>query len=154
MGADLCGYILIGPMKLNKTKVKTAVKYAEETIALAKKASTNERSMFPSNERLDSVSVVRKRLPRIDPDSTDLDVLEECEEIADFDAKTAVKDFEEMWNKESYRDMMSRRLPGDNKKKIVACGERTWGDGPEEDSAWGVTDAVSRLGLLERLGIE
>ena len=65
-----------------------------------------------------------------------------------------VTDFAAMWNDGGYRDRMERGVPRDPTRKIVVVGERTWGDGPEEGSAWYLAEAADRLGLFELLGIE
>ena len=67
---------------------------------------------------------------------------------------SVVTDFAVMWNDGGYRDQMGRCVPGDPTRRIVVVGERTWGDGPEEGSAWQLAEAMDHLGLFEVLGIE
>lgn len=152
MGADLCGYILVGPRKLNKKKVAAAIEHLKETIKLAKQAhDLSLDNSVPVNQ----IILLKQRLSRVGPQASNGEVLEEAEEVLDVDPLTTVSEFQNMWDNAPYRDMMTRSLPGDKKRKILVCGERTWGDGPDPDSAWGITDAVDRFTeLFEMLGIE
>jgi hypothetical protein len=155
MGADLCGYILIGPMKLDRKKVKAAIKELTETIKILKTAfETKEDFGFSCERRGQAVKALKKRLPSLDPKATYMDLVNDYEQLADMDPKKTVMDFVAMWEKGGYRDMMDRRFPGDDKRKILVCGERTWGDGPEPDSAWGITMTVGLMDLFDILGIE
>ena len=139
MGADLCGYVMVGPETLERERVNAALVRIER---LQQQAEAEEMDREPLR------GVVRRA----------------CEEyfsepafflswLSDIPSCT-VADFAAMWNDGGCRDRMERDVPHDPTRKIVVVGERTWGDGPEEGSAWWLAEAMDRLGLLEVLGIE
>jgi hypothetical protein len=74
------------------------------------------------------------------------------------DAELEVEAVADAWDNERYRDMTSRLMPGSssgrNGRKCLFAGERTWGDGPERDSAWGIFERANTLGILGILGLE
>jgi hypothetical protein len=142
MGANLCGFILCGPRKIAPDKIEAAIKHVEETLKLLKVLVDGEPHAKETEE-------LEKRLPCFDPRYPDAHSA-----YADEDPKVLVFNFVDMWENEPYRDMMSCYFPGDRDKKIIACGERTWGDGPEPDSAWGITEKAELLDIPQMLGIE
>jgi hypothetical protein len=139
MGADLCGYILVGPGTLDRERVDRALARVER---LQRQADTEETDREPLR------GVVRRACDEFFP-GADL-FLSWLEDIP----SSVVTDFAAMWNDGGYRDRMERSVPGDPTRKIVVVGERTWGDGPDEESAWYLAEAVDRLGLFDLLGIE
>lgn len=136
MGADLCGYIMFGPKKITAKAKKEAVKFAAE---LVKKGDKKRGVLTKQGPR---------RYITIQLGSGEEDVFSDLDEI-----KGLINDFVKMWNEGGYRDMMERALPDSKDEKVLVCGERTWGDGPDSDSAWGLSDRVAGLGLLPVLGI-
>jgi hypothetical protein len=130
---------MVGPMKLDRAAIDIA--YVETAILfeVIKKALEGDKEACQEMTKYD-----------IDLRLVDLYL----GNINNVNATHLVSSFVNMWNNEYHRDMMSRTLPGDNTKKIVVCGERTCGDGPEDDSAWGVTKKAMFLGIPELLGIE
>lgn len=140
MGADLCGYIMIGPMKLDPVAIKETIKEVANMLDLIKKAEAGDKQAVST---LTETYGVDARLTELE--AGNLDVL---------NPQTLVEEFVQMWEHEPYRDMMSRMLPGEKDKKIVVCGERTHGDGPDPDSAWGVTQRAMFFGIPDMLRVE
>lgn len=139
MGADLCGYILVGPETLDRKRVDVALARVER---LQQQAEAEEADQEPLR------GAVQRACDDFFPEA-DLFL----SWLADV-PPSVVTDFAAMWNDGGYRDRMERGVPGDPARKIVVAGERTWGDGPDDDSAWGLASTMDQLGLLELLGIE
>jgi len=139
MGADLCGYVMIGPETLDRGRVDLALARVER---LGQQAEAGEMDDEPLR------GVVRRACDEFFPEPDMF--LSWLSDIP----PGVVADFAAMWNDGGYRDRMERGVPGDPTRKIVVVGERTWGDGPEEGSAWWLAEAADRLGLFELLGIE
>jgi hypothetical protein len=139
MGADLCGYVLVGPRRLTRRKVRAAIARLGRLRRQAEAGQTDQEPLH---------SVARRA-----NDELGLDV-EDCLSASSDSPSRALADFVAMWNDGGYRDQMVRSLPGDRRRKIVVVGERTWGDGPQEGSAWYLAETVDRLGLFEILGLE
>jgi hypothetical protein len=139
MGADLCGYILIGPKTLERDRVDMAIGRVER---LQQQADDEETDREPLR------GAVRRACDEFFPE---MDLF--LSWLADVPS-SVVTNFAAMWNDGGYRDRMERGVPGDPTRKIVVVGERTWGDGPEEGSAWYLAETVDQLGLFELLGVE
>jgi len=134
MGADLCGFIMCGPKQLDKKKVEKARKWLAKVVAQAKKKDTQGREL---KRLLDYGNVVEQY---------------DVEAVAGMG--TLLDDFLRVWDDGCFRDQMSRDFPFKKGWQIVVAGEQTWGDGPEPESAWGISERASTMGLFEMLGIE
>jgi hypothetical protein len=130
---------MVGPKKLDRASLNIA--YVEATILF----ETIKKALGGDKE-------ARQEMTKYDVDLRLVDL--HLGNINHTNATLLVSSFVNMWDNEPHRDMMSRTLPGDDTKKIIVCGERTCGDGPEDDSAWGVTKKAMFLGIPELLGIE
>jgi len=139
MGADLCGYILVGPETLERERVDIALVRVER---LQQQADAGETEREPLRDVLKHACGAYFSGP--------VDFLAWLEDIP----ASTVTDFAAMWSEGGYRDQMGRDLPGDPTKRIVVVGESTYGDGPEEASAWWLAHAMDYLALFPVLGIE
>ena len=146
MGADLCGYILVGPKKLEKKKVK-AVKQRFSSMKITAQKMQADRDW-------NSVAKLHKAFPEIDLDRSDVfgcEPAEAIEHLANMEVNLVVE-FVELWEHGgSWRDYMSRLFKD---RLILVVGERSFGDGPETGSAWWMVDQLEALGLLDGLGIK
>ena len=138
MGADLCGYVLVGPKKLKASAkaVRLCEKVAAKLTAAAEAANEkkteialgdfwNEFSHYP-----DELLEMLRLLP----------------------PHQLIDDFVRFWNRDDIpRDSMAKSYKD---RRIVVAGERTWGDGPAEGSAWYLCQVASLCGLFEVFGIE
>ena len=161
MGADLCGYILVGPVKIPDKKIKetknllTLLKQ-KATAALAQPPNKNALMDFlillgQSNKRaVINVHQYIELRAKFDEDEEG----EQAQWLSQCDPNKFIDEFVAAWGKDGWRDQMSRDMPGNPKKQILACGERTCGDGPEEPGMWFSCQKLDQLGLLGILGLE
>ena len=152
MGADLCGYILVGPMKINRTKIKRAKRWLNKVINQANDILDKcEKKLWASGDALprELAGLLANNMESLSRGSdSDKDALETVA-----GACSMLDDFMAMWESRSHRDMMSRNLPGKKGWQIFVAGERTWGDGPQPGSAWYLCDQAAAFGLFDRLGV-
>jgi hypothetical protein len=155
MGADLCGYIFVGPYKIDPKKYARAKKELE---ILAHNARVVKEALKAKGKD-DEVSIddFPKSMHGLAAEIADNNG-EDWDGVAGAIAAAVetLDEFVRLWEDEGYRDMMSRSTPFPGKRwaKILVSGERTWGDGPDHDSAWGISDRASRLGIPGLLGID
>jgi hypothetical protein len=151
MGADLCGYILVGPKVLSKARIAKAKKHVLAVLArardLGKKAKDTSFDVEAALKNDGEISEVLDGLAMGDDAESGL------EQIASMDTNAIVDEAVEAWGG-GYRDWMDRLVPGSTRLKIGVCGERTCGDGPQDGSAWKVMDTAARMGVLDVLGIK
>jgi len=143
MGADLCGYILIGPKKLSKSKIREAKRQLRHMIVLARNLQ---------RDAIINSDVISKTFPRVDlytlNEHGEADILSVIAETE----MELLNDFVRLWNHGgSWRDYMCREHKD---LRILVVGERTYGDGPQEGSAWWMVEQLTVLGLLDILGIK
>ena len=141
MGADLCGYILVGPPRLSAKRLALAKK---SLAALSAKA----RQMF--DEDKNSEEQVQKAFPLVDLDNLGYDGEAVLLRLIAADEQL-LDNFTELWNSGGGgHDSMSRLYRG---RKILVAAEVTYGDGPAEGGAWWLAETLGALGLLAVLGI-
>lgn len=148
MGADLCGHIMVGPKKISQEAVDRAIRIAESLTTECMKAIKENKPVAadtgsyyyydtPSHGRIDT------------------HIAEEIADLSPSSIEGYIRAFVNIWNTEDSRDLMARMMPGSNDKKIVVCGDRTWGDGPQEESTWWYANLIGdKLGVFGELGIE
>jgi Sec-independent protein translocase protein TatA len=134
MGMDLIVHILIGPTKItNKRDIARAVKQVKKCVDAASMAEDfltegreEEIDKDPKKEWL--LFVLKEE---------QYDSYQEAgtciESMANSDPKQVVQEFVDWWNSDGARDTVSRQFPNDRKKKIVVCGESSYGGTPEGD---------------------
>lgn len=144
MGADLCGYIMCGPENLDKKKVEKAKKWLAKVVAQAK---ANDKEGAELKSLLEREGVIEQ----LSGGSEDVALVLALAAIAGMG--TLLNDFLRVWDGD-FRDQMARDMPFKKGWQIVVAGERTWGDGPDEESAWGISERASTMGLFDMLGIE
>lgn len=143
MGADLCGYIMCGPKTLSKRRVEKARMWLKKVVAQAK---ANDKEGAELKRLLQDGNIV----DQVSGGSDDTD--DAVEAIAGMG--TLLNEFLRVWDGGGFRDQMTRDMPFKTGWQIVVVGERTWGDGPEPNSAWGITEKADMIGLLRMLGID
>ena len=161
MGSDLCGYIVCGPLKLSKVKIREA----KNLLTLLKNKATAALAQPPNKDALRDFLILlgqsNKRAvmnahqyielrAKFDEDEEG----EQAQWLSQCNPNNFIDEFVAAWGKEGWRDQMSRLMPGNPKKQILACGERTCGDGPEEPGMWFSCQKLDELGLLGVLGLD
>lgn len=134
MGADLIGYILVGPPSLDEGLKDSAISAAQERIDAATKWCALK-----------------------DPSEEDFAPLEkfgfedefDAEWASGQDAESAVEEFMELWD-EGARDAMDRII-SDPPMKVLSTGEMSWGDEPE--GSFQTAKAAIMLGIAEIFGV-
>lgn len=142
MGADLIGYLVVGPSTLDEEK-KSAVAalidlWMEKTKHLDEGADPNVRDIEMPDGRMMS-----------------LDDLMDVTTVLSYweNGEKFVENLWAWWEKGS-SDSASRLMPGKKDRCILFAGEMSWGDTPE---GWGyqVLDTIMHVpGLDELLGVE
>lgn len=150
MGADLCGYILVGPKKLSAASIKKATQHAKAVQAAASEMLKKVADGLDPFKALEKDGVLTEILESMNMDDVPNEGLAQITEVNTNDIVDAAVD---AWGG-GHRDWMDRELPGSRTHKIGVCGNMTWGDGPEEGSAWHAMDVACRWGVLDALGIK
>lgn len=144
MGADLVGFMVVGPAKLPENS-EAAFEAAVQALTQIGTAAY----LLSNGEECQAESILEEF------GALDEMYLESYEEMRDVEAakKEAARLIEnvyDLWNNGS-RDSVWRILP--DGKKVLFAGDQTWGDSPD---GFGYTTLVEaeRINLLEVLGIE
>lgn len=116
MGAELIGYILVGPADISN-KREVAIAAVNKTNAALDKWAADPDSLSEEDHELLTFFY--------DSGQDDSD----AEELK-LDAEKFVDEFIEFWNSGS-RDSNFRLNPKDVSQKIVFAGDATWGDTPQ-----------------------
>jgi hypothetical protein len=143
MGADLIGYMLFGPLKIRKGKIRAAVR---EVRKLGAEIEAYESDDEVSEDKLPLLLTIC--------DERCMEVAEAIEWLDLGDPEAEVKEIVNVWENETFRDMTGRLDPQDPKRKIVFAGEMTWGDGPDPHSGWGTFERAQLMNVLDALGLE
>jgi len=153
MGADLCGFLLKGPAKLHRVKIRQAKKlYTELRMHLGGSTEKFKEFLVQWGKATSSSAARCYVTLGIGPKS-EADELEEVREKVKQMPPKLVDRFVDMWANGDYRDMVRRDDPDDKSQQLLFVGERTCGDGPDDDSAWGLAALMDDLGLLTVSGV-
>lgn len=159
MGADLCGYLLAGPLNLPQPDEGALNKLARDLAQLL--WARNEQPGAPLNDGVDSWAQAAHSMG-YDADglesffdygdgtiAEDADTVEEAEQKLREVLDQLVDDVRGAWSG-LYRDLAWRtvELSGE-KHRLLFAGGSTWGDGPAQGSAWYLFEQAAYCGLLD-----
>jgi len=145
VGADLIGFIYVGPQKMDEWHKKNAIRELTEVIREVKRSKRlkDKDETYPCLELFDD-----------DPENF---LSEFPGSDSHRQASKFVNLFCRFWEgKLRTRDTMSRYYTTGEEvqdKKIVAVGDRTWGDEPDGEG-YRLMKLVSATGLARHLGME
>jgi hypothetical protein len=138
MGADLITYILVGPVKLKRSKKLQAqlLKQANHIVGAAKQALKD-----PDFDWCD------------DPFLSEFEE-EDLDSVAAINPEAVLEDLFQLWEGSSFRDVSVRdkRINGKAVRIVVAGGE-SWGDEPDGAGYATIRNAI-KLDMLDALGID
>lgn len=134
MGANLVGFLMLGPVNLSMS-----TKTVSELIGEARKRIEQCKKFEESGN------------PKDMPDF--LLYEEDAADLVGLNPEKVVRDFIKLWNDEEARDWISRRVTIDGKEYgAVFAGDMSWGDDPS-GAAYQTIKPVSDLGMLSMFGI-
>jgi len=142
MGADLIGYLVVGPSTLDETKKDAVIALFDLWVEKTKGLDEGDDPDLANIEMPDG------RILSLDDLMDTTTVLGHWRDGADF-----AENLWTWWVRGS-RDCASREMPGDKGRCILFAGEMSWGDIPD---GWGyrVLDTILHVpGLDELLGVE
>ncbi len=145
MGADLIGYMVKGPLKLNPFLKEDAIKAAQNIIDLAIHSNYWAEDITEESEQ-----------PEEMPDWMweELQNNGEITSLACCNPTAAVEDFMEFWNDPEGRDVRDSVFDHYGVKfKVIFAGEMSWGDEPSGYGYQALKQA-ERLGLFKVFGIQ
>ena len=161
MGAALIGHICVGPKEPSAENVSKAREHAKCVLAQFEQATA-----LIEKEGEDAVAdVIEKRFPEIvkvakQAGYDDLVDFVGLQVTGQYGPDEFVTECLNMWeHREPYRDVMSRDFIDpqsgvvDPDYQILVAGERSWGDGPYENSGWWLCERAAWLGIMDILGI-
>jgi hypothetical protein len=137
MGADLIGYMAVGPTRLPDTPEALAA-----AVAVATERQQKVALAFADGESVDSVRIDGSYYEAYD-----------AENIAALDPVALVEAFVDLWNEGRARDVCWRELPTDPPTKCLFAGDMSWGEEPEGHGYTTLRDA-DRLGLWHFYGLK
>jgi hypothetical protein len=169
MGADLIGYIVVGPKDLDKSPEKKQALLAQ---AEKDKKLIDEISALLTEKGLDDADYEDQIAALSDEQRTYVEKINEYRESEGWfreeeDVNTLLDWAEESFTPEATegiiddlfalweggaRDAMSRELPGDPDRCILACGELSWGDEPS-GFGYQTLKKAERAGILDTYDI-
>lgn len=143
MGKAFVGHILVGPETIAESQIAPVLEAAKNIrdgvkALIAREEFSREHPDFKEGGRL---FAVRWR------DFEDYDWIAEC---SDKEIEEFLYEFVRTWNEQPYTDMVSRLHNG---KKILVCGDWSWGDTPEGGGYDSINQA-DMFGILDLFGIE
>jgi hypothetical protein len=170
MGADLCGHVLIGPRELDQGAVDAAVEHVKtcldqqaELRKIITEASTSDEAYDEACVKVCSMleqAPFRRCFGSV-MEEFQIDAIDEALEMDFLGGKAPevfVAGFVGAWAHKcrdsmgrSYEDPRTHEI--DTDFQIFVAGERTWGNGPEKDSAWWYCEVAAQFGLFDLLGI-
>ena len=145
--------------------MKKAREHVRHVLAQVKQARTliEERGADDAAEviekRFPELGKVAKRAQHVDDDNI-INFVKTTEVTGGYEADEFVTEFLNMWEgREPYRDTMSRIFidpqngATDQDFQIFVAGDKSWGDGPYDNTGWWFCERASWLGIIEILGI-
>ena len=143
MGAELVGYLVVGPERFTEQQVQEAIKIVAELKDIAAKIS----------DKLDQGVELEVLLKQYGIDFDDEETLREhfIDLLKDDEPGTIINRFLAFWMSPYSRDTHYRSYGGD--KVIIFAGDSSWGDEP---SGYGYTalKEIDNLGLFRIFDIE
>ena len=155
MGADLCGYILVGSPDLGASVITEAREEAKRRYDVLQRCleSKDRDKLKQEIQAWDSSSGAFYGDTPVSSEYV-WGAVEAGLDLADLTPERLVEVFAEMWNGENeLRDVM-RRSWAMGEYQILVAGAPTWGEGPEYGSGWWLCAKVDGLGLFPVLGID
>jgi len=144
MGADMIGYIVVGPKLIGPWQQKEAVRkiklLVKEWNASGKPPVCQTCFVEYSEASLDGC--------QCDECGTEMPDLE----LMKTDPERYVREMVERWPPD-FRDVATRDMPGNRDKVIVFAGDMTWGDSPE-GAGYAALRLLLNSGCAEELGLE
>lgn len=125
MGAELVGYLVIGPKRISKSAIRASVRRVRQLKEIAERViqETGKGTCVSAEQAyVKPLREVAKDL------NMDCDIAEYATNFIDIDPAAAVQEFVDFWNDPGCRDTTWRLSFG---RKIVFAGDQTWGDEPE-----------------------
>jgi hypothetical protein len=129
MGADLIGYMCIGPKKISKAQAQAAEEKAWQIFQGLRawwKAVETEAESPPEIER--ALSLAQIDDPR-ELESLAFGEDKDIETATKEDIVALVDEIAGFWNDPCSRDVVDRLIS--DSEKVVFCGDMSWGDEPE-----------------------
>lgn len=142
MGADLIGYMYIGPAEISEERQQQALGYLNELSQEIKKAIDTQTVPEQLKE------LAQNKVCDTDDTEEVLDYLENC--ISLDDPQSTLDDILTVWHNGA-RDVVSRFI--DKERRVVFAGDMSWGDSPQ-GFGYQILDLVSDTGLDGILGLE
>lgn len=151
MGADLCGYIYVGPSEFTDKQWARA----HARILFLQHTAQEILNTLDTGEEINPEVHAYQQLYEVGEAQGMDDLLEIAGWVQGLDADDIMGGIASMWYAQ-FRDVMKRPLDELDRhgKWIVVTGDRTWGDGPEPGSGWWYASLLTTLGLEPLLGIE
>lgn len=160
MGADLVVHIVKGPAKITNSVANRAARHACQVVQFAQKVNgllglLNTRTLTDKEGALLAGALEDPRLKDF-AESEQIDRITDASsylnDIATSDPAREVDRFVEWWNTCGVRDTSWVFDPDNMKKKIVVCGDTTWGDEPSGDG-YALLSRAYWFGIPQRVGI-
>lgn len=157
MGADLIVFLSKGPRKFTKRSIEKATKRAKDLQSKARKLKT----LVDRENWEEHLEEIRKLFNTPDFSSLQQQKGIDAESLRDYDylddlikenVPKLIKEYVDWWYSCSGRDTAGRSDPDDKNKKIVVCGDMSWGDAP---TGYGYTlmSKAECFNIPENLGI-
>ncbi len=137
MGADLIGFMVVGPAHFSKAAVRAAAKAAQKALDLGHVCEEHHQHGEDDWPDEHACLAVREVLPG-----------------EGASAEKIVEEFVKLWTGQSgARDTTYRLDPDNPKRRILFAGDSSWGDEPD---GYGYAEIKRALvmGVAEALGIE
>jgi hypothetical protein len=153
MGADLIGYMCVGPKKISEAQAQAAEEKAWRIFQGLRtwwKAVETEDTNHPKpppeiSDALDSAQI---------DESYKLELLsfgdKDIETATKNDIDALVDEIVGFWNDPGFRDTVDRWIS--DTEKVIFCGEMSWGDEPS-GHGYGLLKMAHVLDILDELGI-
>ncbi len=162
MGNDTVGSIMIGPRDFTEYQKMGALAHLEKLRVAAKRIKMRvergediddviEDPPFKSDENGNVYEVLRLLAEEV-RDCWDAALDELIGMLSP--SESFLNEFIAAWCGSSYRDVIMRKMPGNDKRYIVVGAIQTWGDPPDNETATWLFWRGALLGIFPMLGIE